>query len=128
MKNFRRSSRLLGITFFLMALSSCSGEPDERQLMYGPNNDIVYVVEMFHGSGAPSSDDTNIYAMSEENKQSRRLVLSGENLDIKKIVWKDATNVVICLTGGITSHYSNLVTVPLHSGSTNIHNHLVEDC
>jgi hypothetical protein len=108
-------------------LTSCSGEPDERRLVNGPGNDIVYIRETFYGSTL-SSDETNIYAVSKGNSRSRRLVLSGENLSIKKLAWKDSTNVVICLTEGITSHYSNLVTVPLQSGSINIHNHLVEDC
>lgn len=127
MRHCPGSLRALIVVFLMFMLSSCTGEPDERQVVNGPGNDVVYIRETFYGSTL-SADDTNIYAAFRGNTKSRRLVLSGENLSIKKLAWKDSTNVVICLTEGIISHYSNLVTVPLQSGSINIHNHLVEDC
>jgi hypothetical protein len=119
---------LLNTVFAMLLLNGCGSKPDESRSVNGPNNGVIYVIETFYGHGPVSADNTNVYAVPREGDGERRLVLAGENLEIKKLEWKNATNLLICLTGGITSHYSNLVTVQLGRGSINIRNHLVEEC
>ena len=121
-------ARVLGAIAAMFFVSGCN-KVDETTITRGSNNRVAFVIETSLGGGPVSSDYTVISAVLEGDKEGKKvLVLSGENLVIKKFTWTDANNVYICLKGGITDRYVNLVLVGPLDTPVNVHNHLVEDC
>jgi len=115
----------------VLLLCACSKppSPDESKTFQGPDNGVVYVVETFYGSGAPSADYTRVLARAASSAGNEgQIVLSGENLTLQSIKWVNSTNVEICLGTGITDRYANEVFVKVKDKTLEIRNHLLEDC
>jgi len=122
------AGRIFGMFFVALVSISCS-QPGESKRIDGPGNGVTYIIKTSYGAGAATSDYTEVFATPLGGKESEStLVLSGENLDIKKVVWTDASNVSICLSGGITDRYVNQVFVGVKGDSVKIRNHLFENC
>src|SRR6185437_3830240 len=82
--------------------SGCS-KPDKITTFKMPDDEISFTFETEIGHGAISSDYTNVYAHFVRNgKADKKEVLSGENLEITKIIWLGQNEATICLVGGIT--------------------------
>jgi len=109
-------------------LSGCS-KPDNVTTIKSPVEGVFYTVETFYGHGAADSDFTWVYAHLERNGKSKKiLVLSGGNMTVSKIVWTAPHEDTICLDGGITETFRNVVTLTAGDVSETIRSHLNEHC
>jgi hypothetical protein len=116
---------LLATAFCFIA--GCA-RPDQVTTIPSPVDGVFYTVETFYGHG-PTSDTKRIYAHLQRNGRAKRLlVLEGENLTVTKVNWDGPHDVTLCLDGGITSTFRNVVTLILGNASETIRNHLLEDC
>ncbi len=115
------------ILLFVLLLSGCS-KPDSVLISRAPTPGLFYTVENYY-AGGPVSDTNRVYAQFEHDGVTRRLlVLEGENLTVKKLIWNDAHDVTLCIDGGITGVFRNEVTLIVGKSSVTVHNHLQERC
>lgn len=121
---------LYSVILFLQIgiLVGCS-KPDKIATFKMPDDEISFTIETSIGHGAISSDYTNVYAhLARNGKADKKEVLSGENLEITKIIWLGPNEAAICLVGGITVSFANYVTLRVNDNrSRTIRIHLQEN-
>lgn len=124
------AKRVIGITLTVMVLlfSGCNKKPDKTVTVKSPNSEIYFTIETYYGRGAVSSDFTVVNAHLERNGQSdKRDVLDGETLEIKKIVWLNPNEAIICLQGGFTNTFRNQTNFHIDDHLSNsLHTYLQE--
>ncbi|MBC5805941.1 MAG: hypothetical protein GIW96_06950 [Candidatus Eremiobacteraeota bacterium] len=73
---------------------------------------LSYTFEEYNGLGPPDADFTRVYAnLVRGGKSDRKLVLDGEYLLVSKVLWLRPNIVLLCVPEGITSSFSNEVTL-----------------
>jgi hypothetical protein len=84
------------------------------------------------GSGPLSANFSDISAVLEDGtkEKDKKLILSGTNLEIDRIEWRNQHNAIICLRGGYTYKFFNYVTLHNYEKevSFDMHFALREDC
>lgn len=123
--------QLISLAFLFLQIGILVGcsKPDKITTIKMPDDEIYFTIETDVGHGAISSDYTNVYAHLVRNgKTDKKEVLSGENLEITKIIWLGQNEDTICLAGGITVTFRNSVTLNLDDGGyRTIHTYLQEN-
>ncbi len=127
-----RLTRSVVLTLILIPLLSCYRKPDSVITIKSPSDAVFYTEETSYGIGPATGDDTRIYAhFSNNGRNAKQLVMSGENLENSSISWTSPNDVEICADHGLTDTFRNYVTLirgDKPSDSITIHNHLKEDC
>jgi hypothetical protein len=126
-----RKCALFLVACLVVSLVSACGKRDSIMMVKSPTDGVYYTIEVSKAIGL-ASDTTRVYAHLQRNGKTRKiLVLSGEDLTVTRITWKNPHDATICLDGGITDTFRNEVTLIVGDGlndSESIHNHLDEHC
>ena len=103
-------------------------KPDKITTVRFPDQEIFFTIETSVGHGALSTDYTHVYARVARNgKTDNKEVLSGEDLEIAKIIWTEPDEATVCLVEGTTVIFRNYVTLSINDGqSKTIRTHLQE--
>lgn len=124
--------KVAAILPFVAAMTGCLSKPDSVKSFPSSNKEVFYTVETSRGIGPTSSDYTRVYAhFSHGGKTTKKIVLSGENIENSAIIWISPTDVDMCVPDGLTDAFRNQVTLITGndpSSSYTIHNHFREQC
>ena len=125
----KRNGAYLGLIFLQIGILVGCYKPDKITTIKSPDEEILFTIETETGHGAISSDYTTVYARVARNGKANKIdVLSGENLEITKIVWTEPDEATVCLVDGITVIFRNYVTLKINDRSSRtIRTHLQEN-
>ena len=90
-----------------------------------PINGVYYTVETYFGHGAIDNDYTHVYLHFEHDGKSNKIeVLSGEYVEVYKIVWENPQENTIYINDGFTDIFRTRATVFTGGVSESIVSHL----
>jgi hypothetical protein len=113
----KRNRAYLGLMFLQIGVLIGCYKPDEITTVKFPDEEIFFTIETSIGHGAISSDYTYVYAhVARNGKTDKKEILSGENLEIAKIIWTEPDEATVCLVDGITVTFRNYVTLSVNDG------------
>jgi len=105
------------------------GYPTQTQVFPSPDARLSYRVEFHRGKGAISPSSTAVFAVLQNGeKRDEKLVLSGIDVDFKKISWQTANEGSICLAGGYTETYRRIVALTIGPATQAVYTHLSDSC
>jgi hypothetical protein len=125
----KRNRAYLGFIFLQIGILIGCCKPDKITTVRWPNEEVFFTIETSIGHGAISTDYTHVYAhIARNGKTDKKEVLSGENLEIAKIIWTEPDEATVCLVDGITVIFRNYVTLSINDGrSRTIRTYLQEN-
>jgi hypothetical protein len=111
-----------------LCTAACS-KPDIVTKYVSPTEGVYYTVETFKGHGAIDNDYAWVYAHFENGgKSDKEVVMSGEYLEISKIIWNNPRDATLCYSASATNDFRSMVVLRAGGVSVTIHNHLREGC
>ena len=127
----RRCGLLAASLALALAEFGCA-RPDKVDIFKSPTDGVFLTVEAYDGHGPLSPDITKVYAHFEHNGKAKKIVvLAGEELTVRKIIWNTPNDATLCLGSGYTDTFRNDVTLILGDNpedSETIRTHLDEHC